>query len=183
MQQTQQNDSEPSRSSPQESEAPGTDSEADNHNNADNDSKSKNGIHLNGAASNKLESNDLAEPTKTDDLVNNSNTSPAVAAAAPVTTTVAVPPAQQNPPLQQNSQNPPAIQPLMNVNMPMQPQGGPPAQIQTQFNTPPPFGFGMPPPNYMYPPNPWSMPWQPMPQQMGNDKSRIIDPQVSSIHE
>lgn len=79
---------------------------------------------------------------------------------------IAQPPPQLNPP----------IQPLM--NMPMQ---GPPAQMQTQFNTPPPFaGFGMPPPNYMYPPNPWSMPWQQMPQhgQMGNDKSRMIDPQV-----
>lgn len=58
----------------------------------------------------------------------------------------------------------------------------PPAQMQTQFNTPPPFGFGMPPPNYMYPPNPWSMPWQqPMPQ-MGNDKSRMVDPQVKHTH-
>lgn len=75
---------------------------------------------------------------------------------------ISQPPPHQNPP----------IQPLM--NMPMQSQG-PPAQ----FSTPPPFtGFGMPPPNFMYPPNPWSMPWQqPMPQQMGNDK-RIIDPQV-----
>lgn len=63
------------------------------------------------------------------------------------------------------------------MNIPMQNQA-PPAQMQTQFNTPPPFGFGMPPPNYMYPPNPWSMPWQqPMPQ-MSNDKSRMVDPQV-----
>lgn len=73
----------------------------------------------------------------------------------------------------------PPIQPLMNLPI----QSGPPAQMQTQFNTPPPFtGFGMPPPNYMYPPSPWSMPWQqPLPQQMTNDKSRIIDPQVRNI--
>lgn len=76
-------------------------------------------------------------------------------------------------PLSQQNTAPP-------MNVPMQNQG-PPTQMQN-FNTPPPFaGFGMPPPNYMYPPNPWSMPWQqPMPQQMANDKSRNIDPQVSS---
>lgn len=32
--------------------------------------------------------------------------------------------------------------------MPMQNQA-PPSQMQ-QFNTPPPFAYGMPPPNYMY---------------------------------
>lgn len=158
---------------------------------AENESEPENGIQLNGAAGNKIESNGqsnadqvtagsknaLAEPIKSDQ--SNSNTTVAAAAAAtpaPVSivaaTVVAAPaPATTQPPPQQN----PPIQPLM--NMPIQPQG-PPAQMQTQFNTPPPFaGFGMPPPNYMYPP--WSMPWQqPMPQQMGNDKSRIIDPQV-----
>lgn len=61
----------------------------------------------------------------------------------------------------------------------------PPTQMQPQFNTPPPFAYGMPPPNYMYPPNPWSMPWQPPVQQpMQNDasksmmKSGMIDPQI-----
>lgn len=167
--------------------APGTDDQMQ----TENESEPENGIQLNGAAGNKIESNGqsnaeqvtaglkntLAEPMKNDQP--NSNASAAVAAvaaaAAPVssvaapaaaTITTTQPPPQQNPP----------IQPLM--NMPIQPQG-PPAQIQSQFNTPPPFaGFGMPPPNYMYPP--WSMPWQqPMPQQqIANDKSRIIDPQV-----
>lgn len=83
----------------------------------------------------------------------------------------------QAPTTQPLPQQTPAVQPLMNMPMQNQP---PPGQMQNQFNTPPPFaGFGMPPPNYMYPPNPWSMPWQPMPQPMGNDKSRIIDPQVN----
>lgn len=159
---------------------------------AENDSEPENGVQLNGgAASNKIDLNGqlnantdqmnaglknvLAEPTSNDQP--NSNTSPAATsiAAAPVSTVavaVATPTTTTQPPPQQN----PPIQPLM--NMPLQPQG-PPAQMQTQFNTPPPFAghFGMPPPNYMYPP--WSMPWQqPMPQQIGNDKSRIIDPQV-----
>lgn len=182
QQQSQQNDAQPAATSPMQENAPGT----DDHMQTENESEPENSIQLNGAASNRIEANGqseadqgqagmkntLAEPIKSDQ--SNSNTSAVVAAAAPVSavtapaiTTTQPPPQQQNPP----------IQPLM--NMPIQPQG-PPAQMQTQFNTPPPFaGFGMPPPNYMYPP--WSMPWQqPMPQQpIANDKSRIIDPQVN----
>lgn len=137
--------------------------ETDGHpvNNENSDSEP---VQINGE--NKLESNgqtnlDLSagshiaspEKTKNDQIHLNASTSQ--------------PPPQQSP----------LMQPLM--NMPMQGQG-PPAQMQTQFNTPPPFAsFGMPPPNYMYPPNPWTMPWQqPMSQQMGNNKSQIIDPQV-----
>lgn len=179
-QQSQQNDSQPAGASPMQESAPGTDDQMQ----TENESEPENGIQLNGAASNKIESNgqsnaDQVEPMKNDQP--NSNISAVVAAAAvaapaPVSSVAATaaasitttqPPPQQNPP----------IQPLM--NMPIQPQG-PPAQMQSQFNTPPPFaGFGMPPPNYMYAP-PWQMPWQqPMPQQqIANDKSRIIDPQV-----
>lgn len=59
-----------------------------------------------------------------------------------------------------------------------------PAQMQ-QFNTPPPFAYGMPPPNFMYPPNTWQMPWQQQaPPIIGADgkpmmpKPGMIDPQV-----
>lgn len=70
--------------------------------------------------------------------------------------------------------------------MPGMPAPGGPAQMQ-QFNTPPPFAYGMPPPNFMYPPNAWQMPWQQpaAPQMMGADgkpmmpKPGIIDPQVN----
>lgn len=179
-----QNDSQPAGASPMQGSAPGT----DDHMQAENESDPESSIQLNGAASNKIESNGqsnadqvtaglksaLAEPINNDQP--HSNASAVVAAAATPVSSVAATAAATitttQPPPQQN----PTIQPLM--NMPIQPQG-PPAQIQSQFNTPPPFaGFGMPPPNYMYPP--WSMPWQqPLPQQqIANDKSRIIDPQV-----
>lgn len=66
------------------------------------------------------------------------------------------------------------------------PAAAAPPQMQ-QFNTPPPFAYGMPPPNFMYPPNTWQMPWQqPAPQMLGSDgkplmpKPGMIDPQVNA---
>lgn len=49
------------------------------------------------------------------------------------------------------------------------------------------FPIGMPPPNYMYPPNPWSMPWQQQVPPIGPDgkpimpKPGMIDPQVRTL--
>lgn len=155
----QQQDSQPAQATPQEN-APGTGVNQTNSNNADSQP-----VQLNG--DNKSESNGQinSEPSS------GGNATPTEQPKSDQPNLNAAPATQ--PPPQQT----PVAQPLM--NMPMQNQA-PPAQMQTQFNTPPPFaGFGMPPPNYMYPPNPWSMPWQPMPQPMANDKSRIIDPQVN----
>ncbi|XP_055310123.1 transcription elongation regulator 1 isoform X2 [Sitodiplosis mosellana] len=132
-------------------------------NQANADSSESETVQLNG--DNKSESNGQANMDASSGSTPNESTKGDQPSPNLNSTTTTQPPPQQTP----------AVQPLM--NMPMQNQAPPPMQ---QFNTPPPFtGFGMPPPNYMYPPNPWNpMPWQQPIPQIGNDKSRMVDPQI-----